>query len=136
MQNRNTTVLPNRYFIFYAMKMDFTGKVLTKTPIESIGNQGLTKQSLILEEIKEGQYKDSIMVEFFWEKCAMISELRSGDTVKVLFNPRAKEYNGRRYNSMNGWKVEVVQKWSGSATAQSSQAETLPYDDNQDDLPF
>ena len=50
------------------------------------------------------------MVDFFGEKCGLIAEIKPGDIVKVLFNPRAKEYNGKRYNSISGRKIEVIQK--------------------------
>ena len=113
--------------------MEFIGKVLFKSAQEAIWSQWLAKQSLVLEESNDKQYKDSIMIEFFWEKCGLIADVQTGDIMKILFNPRAKEYNGRRYNSMNGWKVELIQKagWSWS----SSSAEPMPYDDNED-LPF
>jgi single-strand DNA-binding protein len=113
--------------------MEFIGKILTITKKEAIGAQGLEKQSVILEESNDKQYKDSIMVDFFGEKCGLIAELGTGDVVKMLFNPRAKEYNGRRYNSINGWKIEVIQKASGGSSAAAPVAS--PYDDNED-LPF
>lgn len=113
--------------------MEFIGKILNKTAVESIGAQSLQKQSIIVEENNDKQYKDSIMIEFFGEKCNLLSDIRSGDIVKVLFNPRAKEYNGRRYNSMNGWKIETIQKWS--STSSNVSTNDLPYDDNED-LPF
>ena len=111
--------------------MEFIGKVLTITKKETIGSQGLEKQSIILEESNDKQYKDSVMVDFFGEKCGLIGELQPNDIVKILFNPRAKEYNGRRYNSINGRRVEVIQKGGGS----SSTVGAGEYDQNED-LPF
>ncbi len=111
--------------------MEFIGKVLYKSGQESIGSQGLAKQSISLEESNDKQYKDRIMVDFFGEKCGLIADLKPGDIVKVLVNPRDKEYNGRRYNSINGWKVDVIQKLSGSAASAAAPA----YDENED-LPF
>lgn len=113
--------------------MEFIGKVLVKTGKEAIGAQGLEKQSLVLEEASDKQYKDSIMIDFFGEKCGLLADIDTGDTVKVLFNPRAKEYNGRRYNSMNGWKLEGMGKSNG--TMGNNNAQPIPYDDNED-LPF
>ena len=110
--------------------MEFIGKVLNKWNKEAIGAQGLEKQSIVLEESSDKQYKDSIMVDFFGEKCGLIWDFRPGDIVKILFNPRAKEYNGKRYNSMGWRKAEIVQKGSGTSSA----AEPA-YNDN-DDLPF
>jgi single-strand DNA-binding protein len=112
--------------------MEFIGKVLYKWSKEAIGAQGLEKQSIVIEEGNDKQYKDSIMVDFFGEKCGLIADFRPGDIVKILFNPRAKEYNGKRYNSMSGWKAELVQKSSG---ASSAPAAAPAYNDN-DDLPF
>ena len=115
--------------------MEFIGKVLYKSNQESIGSQWLAKQSISLEESNDKQYKDSIMVDFFGEKCGLIAEIKPGDIVKVLFNPRAKEYNGKRYNSINGRKVEVIQKGSWSAATWATQPEPMGYDENED-LPF
>lgn len=113
------------------MNMEFIGKVLTITKKEAIGAQGLEKQSIVLEESNDKQYKDSVMVDFFGDKCGLIAELAPNDIVKILFNPRAKEYNGRRYNSINGWKVELVQKGSSGAGASAAMAQ-----EDNDDLPF
>lgn len=115
--------------------MEFIGKVLYKSNQESIGAQWLAKQSISLEESNDKQYKDSIMVDFFGEKCGLIADVKAWDIVKVLFNPRAKEYNGKRYNSINWWKIEVIQKWSGAASTGSTKAEPMAYDENED-LPF
>jgi Domain of unknown function (DUF3127) len=114
------------------MSMEFIGKILTITKKEAIGAQGLEKQSVVLEESNDKQYKDSIMMDFFGEKCGLIAELGVGDVVKMYFNPRAKEYNARWYNSINGWKVEVIQKGNGASSAAPVAG---GYDDNED-LPF
>lgn len=114
--------------------MEFIWKVLFKSGQEAIGSQWVAKQSISLEESNDKQYKDSIMIDFFGEKCGLIADVQPGDIIKVLFNPRAKEYNGRRYNSINWWRVEVIQKSNGSSSS-SAAAEPMPYDDNED-LPF
>lgn len=75
------------------------------------------------------------MIDFFGDKCNLIADIKPGDIIKALFNPRAKEYNGRWYNSLNGWKIDVIQKASGSASGTTTAAEPIPYDDNED-LPF
>lgn len=121
------------YHSYYTM--EFIGKVLFKSNQESIGAQGLAKQSISLEESNDKQYKDSIMVDFFGEKCGLIADVNPGDILKVLFNPRAKEYNWKRYNSINWWKIEVIQKGSGSSSTSSTKAEPMSYDENED-LPF
>ena len=110
--------------------MDFTGKVIFKGKRETFGQNGMEKMSLVVEEITDKDYKSSLMVECFKEKIELIENLKVGDTIKAYVNPRAKEYNGRRYNSVTCWKVDIISSGGGSSSSSSSS-----YDDN-DDLPF
>lgn len=71
------------------------------------------------------------MIECFKEKIELVAGLKVGDTIKAYLNPRAKEYNGRWYNSVSCWKVDIISQGGGS----SSSAGSASYDDNED-LPF
>ena len=106
--------------------MKFKGKLLTMTEKEYIGQNGTEKQCIILEEVTDSQYKDSLCIEFFWDKVSALDKMEVGDLVEVDFNPRCKEYNGRWYNSISGWKFKVLEKGT---------PEVDDTDDN-DDLPF
>lgn len=108
--------------------MDFTGKIVYKGKKETVGQNGFEKLSLVLEEISDKDYKSSLMIEFFKEKIDLVASLQVGDTIKAYLNPRAKEYNGRWYNSVSCWKVDVLSQGNGGSSEGS-------YDDN-DDLPF
>lgn len=110
--------------------MDFTGKIIYKGAKETVGQNGFEKLSIVLEEISDKDYKSSLMIEFFKEKIELAAPLNMGDTVKVYLNPRAKEYNGRWYNSVSCWKVDVISQGSGKG-GNSDES----YDDNED-LPF
>jgi len=111
--------------------MDFTGKITFKGKRETIGQQGMEKMSIVLEEISDKDYKSSLMIECFKDKIDMIESLNVGDTIKAYINPRAKEYNGRRYNTVACRKVDIISQGKGG----SSSASEGSYDDN-DDLPF
>jgi hypothetical protein len=72
----------------------------------------------------------------------LVSNLQTGQTVKVSFNPESREYNGKWYTDLRAWKIETN---SGDQTTyndipdyQSSGNSTFPdINDNQkDDLPF
>lgn len=112
----------------YERIMEFTGKIIYKGKRESIGQNGMEKLSLVLEEISDKDYKSSIMIEFFKDKIDMVENLGMGDTIKAYINPRAREYNGRWYNTVACRKVDVI---AGGNSGGSSSS----YDDN-DDLPF
>lgn len=110
--------------------MEFTGKIIYKGNKESIGQNGFEKLSLVLEEVTDKEYKASLMVEFFKDKIELAANLGLGDTIKVYVNPRAKEYNGRRYNSIACRKLDVIAGGKGGSSSSAGS-----YNDN-DDLPF
>lgn len=112
----------------YESIMEFTGKIIYKGNRETIGQNGMEKLSLVLEEVNDKDYKASLMIEFFKDKIEMAEALNSGDTIKAYVNSRAREYNGRWYNSISCWKVEPISQGGGKSTDES-------YNDN-DDLPF
>lgn len=111
------------------MAMEFTGKVIFKGSKETVGQNGFEKLTIVLEEVTDKEYKASLMVEFFKDKIELTNALGLGDTIKVYVNPRAKEYNGRRYNSIACRKLDVIAGGKGGNSSAAS------YNDN-DDLPF
>lgn len=86
---------------------------------ETIWTQQLRKRTIIIDESGDAQYKGSIAVDFFNDKIDLITVLRTGDAVKVWLNFKSREYNGKRYNSISGWKIEKANA-NGSATDTSS----------------
>ncbi len=111
--------------------MDFTGKIIYKGNRETIGQNGMEKMSIVLEEVTDKDYKSSLMIECFKDKIEMIENLNMGDTIKAYINPRSKEYNGRWYNSITCWKVDILSQGGKGGKSESASS----YDDN-DDLPF
>lgn len=106
--------------------MEFIGKIIFKGAKEIVGQNGTEKMTVVLEEISDREYKSSIAIEFYKEKIGLIEQHTEWTTVKAYLNPRAREYNGRRYNSIACWKLEMIAP--GGATANNPE--------NADDLPF
>jgi hypothetical protein len=46
------------------------------------------------------------MIDLLGEKTELIKQYKVGDHVKVSLNYRAREYDGRRFNSIGAWKIE------------------------------
>ena len=101
--------------------MEFTWKITQILELESIGENWTPKQSIVVEEITERDYPASIVVDFWRDNTETISSFDVGDEVKVHLNSRAREYNGRWYNSISGWKVEKV------SSEDNSPSEWLPF---------
>lgn len=104
--------------------MQYQGIVKFIGPKETI-SEGVDKQTIVLEENTDREYKGSIAVDFFRDKIALLNDINSGDLITVHLNCRANESKnqpGRYFNSITCWRVEKA----AGATASAS----------GDDLPF
>ena len=63
------------------------------------------KQDFILE-YQDGNFPADVMITAFGsDKVAELERYQVGDAVKVYFNLRAREYNGRWYNDIRLWRI-------------------------------
>ena len=46
---------------------------------------------------------------------SVAKQYSAGDEVEISFNLRGREYNGRHYVSVQGWKVALIGAGTGSA---------------------
>ena len=103
--------------------MEFEGIITLIGKEETIGEKQLKKITFVLEEESDREYKASIAIDLFGERAELISNYKVGQKVKAALNFRAREYNGRWYNSVSAWKLE------GGSDAGTAQKQ-------DDDLPF
>lgn len=85
--------------------MEVSGKVVFIGQTESVGQNGFTKRVLVVEEL-EGQYPQKIPIDFVKDKTTMLDSLVINQNVKVKFNLRGSESNGRWFLQAQGWKIE------------------------------
>ena len=86
-----------------------------------------TKQDFVLE-YQDGNYPAEVCFTAFGnDKVADLDKYQVGDSVKVAFNLRAREYNGRWYNDVRVWRI--------TPAGQSSQAQQPAYQTPQNYSP-
>jgi hypothetical protein len=116
--------------------MTITGVVHHIGPVETVGDKGFTKRLLVVRT--ESQYDNLIPVELKKDKTSLADGLKVGQSVTVHVNVGGREYNGKFYPSITGWKIEAGQ----SAPPQNQSAPLAkqsapPVEDNDPDgLPF
>lgn len=93
---------------------------------------GFSKRELVVT-VQDGNYPQDINLEFVKDKADLLDSLSVGDWVKVWFDIRGREHNGRYYNNLSAWKVENL---SGSAPSAPAGQQPPPFDDDLDDVPF
>ena len=87
--------------------LELEGRIIRKEPKQN-GNSARgawVKQDFVLE-YQDGNYPAQVCFTSFGdEKVAELERYQIGDQVKVSFNLRAREYNGRWYNDVRVWRL-------------------------------
>lgn len=84
----------------------------------------------------KGKYPKKVLLEGFNAIAETVDTLRDGDEVEVLFEPEAKEYNGKWYNSIKCFKLELLSRKGGQLATSAPKKGKAVVEDASDDLPF
>lgn len=115
------------------MAYELSGKIkLIQDP--KTFDSGFTKREMVVV-VEDGRYPQEICLEFVQDKVALLDDLQPGQEVTVSFDIRGREYNGRYFNNLQGWKV-VVQDDAASADDGHGAAYPGPEDFADQDIPF
>ena len=76
------------------------------------------------------KYPQDICLQCVKEKVEMVDQLKEGDKVKVSFDLRGREYQGRYFVNLNAWKVEAASVGSDG----SSNGDDPPFFDPSDEI--
>lgn len=114
------------------MAYELTGKIkLIQDP--RTFDSGFTKREMVVI-VDDGRYPQEINLEFVQDKVSLLDNLQPGQEVTVSFDIRGREYNGRYFNNLQGWKV-VSAAADGPGTA-GDQPAMDPGGFEDDDIPF
>ena len=145
------------------MALEIEGTLFQKLPVQS-GSSARgpwSKQEFVLE-YPDGNYTaKACFMAWGVEKVQDLAKYQVGDKVKVSFNLKSREYNGRWYNDLQIWKIapaDAAQPEAPAAPARPAQQaapayqqqpapqawpqapaptiEDMPADDGGEDLPF
>ncbi|MBK9223980.1 MAG: DUF3127 domain-containing protein [Flavobacterium sp.] len=91
--------------------MEVSGKVKVINPVQQV-SASFKKRELVVTT--EEQYPQHIMIEFTQDKCDLLNNYNSGDSVKVSINLRGREWTNpqgetKYFNSIQGWRIEKLQ---------------------------
>ncbi|WP_432470189.1 DUF3127 domain-containing protein [Amphritea sp. HPY] len=115
------------------MAYELTGKVKLIQDAQTFGS-GFTKREMVVT-VEDGKYPQEINLEFVQDKVSLLDALQVGQEVTVTFDIRGREYNGRYFNNLQGWKIQT-------GTSGNTEAEQPPVFDMDtpasfdDDVPF
>ena len=109
------------------MALEIEGTLAQKLPVQS-GNSARgpwAKQEFILEYPDGNFTAKACFTAWGQDKVQDLDKYQVGDKVKVSFNLKSREYNGRWYNDLQIWKIAPA--GAPAAPAQpASQAQPAP----------
>ncbi len=119
--------------------MEVEGKIIQfigeRSGTSKAGNPWKTREYVL--ETKEN-YPRKIAFDFFGDKADQYM-LNVGDEIRLSFDIESREYQGRWYTSIRGWKSEPLTASPVGAPVAASGAVPPPpvvAPDNNEDLPF
>jgi single-strand DNA-binding protein len=68
-------------------------------------------------EVPDGNYPQLIKFQTVQDKCAQLDHYREGERVKVSFDLRGREWNGKFLTNLNAWRIDRGSAEMGAATA-------------------
>ena len=116
------------------MAYELTGKIKLIQEAKTF-DSGFTKREMVVV-VEDGKYPQEINLEFVQDKVALLDNLQPGQEVTVTFDIRGREYNGRYFNNLQGWKIAAADE---AVSSSGDQASAPPYPtpaDFDDDIPF
>ena len=135
------------------MALELEGTLRQKLGVQSgMSSRGSwTKQEFVLEYPDGNFTSQVVMLAFGQDKVQELDKYQVGDRIKVSFNLKSREYNGRWYTDVQVWRIAPAGTTAPAAPAAPAAApvqapppyqapapslDDMPADDPSEDLPF
>ncbi len=96
---------------------EIEGKLLRKYDTENKTQSFQAREFVI--EIQDGNYPQYIKFQLTQDRCALLDDYDEGGPVKVHFDLRGREWQGKYFTNLNAWRLE---KPSASASPEAPPA--------------
>ena len=106
------------------MALELEGTLRQKLPVQSgqSARGNWAKQEFILE-FPDGNFtSQACFTAWGQDKVAELDKYQAGDRIKVSFNLKSREYNGRWYNDLQIWRLSPA----GDGTSAGAAAPSYP----------
>ena len=126
------------------MSLELTGTLVKFYETKSFPS-GFSIQEFVVRT--DERYPQEILVQAAKEKIDVLKNFKENDVVKVKFNLRGREYNGRHFVSLDMWTMDIAAAGNTSASNPSTMGNSAapapapvmndnPSNNDGDDLPF
>lgn len=122
------------------MSFEVEGKLHKKYDTENKTDTFQAREFVL--EVMDGNYPQFVKFQLVQDRCALLDPHEEGEQLKVHFDLRGREWNGKYFTNLNAWRIEKVS--AGAAAGPASPEEEgffpsvsdEPAEQADDDLPF
>jgi hypothetical protein len=82
------------------------GAIKLINPIKVIGDKFSVREFVVTTP--DEKYPQDILFQTINDKMDVLESLGVGQQVEVSYNVRGREFNGRYYNTLDAWKVQII----------------------------
>jgi len=122
------------------MSFEVEGRLHKKFDTENKTDKFQAREFVI--EIDGGGYPQFIKFQLVQDRCSLLDAYEEGQTIKVHFDLRGREWNEKYFTNLNAWRIEggEAKKEASPAAAEEGgdfpTANDAPDVADDDDLPF
>ena len=89
--------------------MEIQGRIIKINPTQTVGQNGFQRRDVVI--MTEEQYPQYIPFDFVQEKCVLLDNFQEGQTVRISFNIRGREWvnpqgETKYIVNLQGWRIE------------------------------
>ena len=88
------------------MSYEAEGKLHKKFDMEKKKDTFQTREFVIL--VEQGQYPQYIKFQLVQDRCDIIDPIEEGSNIKVYFDLRGREWQGKYFTNLQAWRVEAI----------------------------
>jgi hypothetical protein len=82
------------------------GAIKLINPIKVISDKFSVREFVVTTP--DAKYPQDILFQTVNDKMDVLESLGVGQQVEVSYNVRGREFNGRYYNTLDAWKVQII----------------------------
>ncbi len=86
------------------MAFEIEGKLHKKFDTEQKSERFQAREFILL--LTDSRYDQYIKFQLTQDRCDLIDPVAEGSDIKVHFDLRGREWNGRYFTNLNAWKIE------------------------------
>lgn len=136
-----TALLSSIYKVKSNMAFEVEGKLIKKFDTESKTASFQAREFVI--EVPDGNYPQMVKFQLVQDRCNMLDTYEEGEQIKVHFDLRGREWQGKYFTNLNAWRIDKASDSQSASDAPVPSDDPFPTSNDEptsqghdDDLPF